>query len=133
MVLAFQSHTRPGNCAIPRGPASVVSRHPDRHRDRHRYRDELIRPRRTRATADWSGLLGNLTFTPSQPVWIYQGDWSGLLGNLTLYAQSTSTVTSGRLEWTAPFRVQELCESRGGRPGLSVLMSLAVSVYVKQH
>ena len=27
--------------------------------------------------------------------------------------------------------VQELCESRGGRPGLSVLMSLLVSVDVK--
>ena len=26
-------------------------------------------------------------------------------------------------------RVQELCESRGGRPGLSVLMSLTVSIY----
>ena len=32
-----------------------------------------------------------------------------------------------------PFRVEELCESRGGRPGLSVLMSLTVSVDVKQH
>ena len=31
------------------------------------------------------------------------------------------------------FRVQELCESRGGRPGLPVLMSLMVSVDVKQH
>ena len=30
-------------------------------------------------------------------------------------------------------RVQELCESRGGRPGLSVLMGLTVSVDVKQH
>ena len=30
-------------------------------------------------------------------------------------------------------RVQELCESRGGRPGLSVLRSLTVSVDVKQH
>ena len=31
-------------------------------------------------------------------------------------------------------RFQELCESRGGRPGLSVLMmSLTVSVDVKQH
>ena len=30
-------------------------------------------------------------------------------------------------------RVQELCESRGGRPGLSVPMSLMVSVDVKQH
>ena len=29
--------------------------------------------------------------------------------------------------------VPELCESRGGRPGLSVLMSLTVSVDVKQH
>ena len=30
-------------------------------------------------------------------------------------------------------RVHELCESRGGRPGLSVLMNLTVSVDVKQH
>ena len=30
-------------------------------------------------------------------------------------------------------RVQELCESRGGRPGLSVLISLTLSVDVKQH
>ena len=30
-------------------------------------------------------------------------------------------------------RVQELCESRSGRPRLSVLMSLTVSVDVKQH
>ena len=30
-------------------------------------------------------------------------------------------------------RVQELRESRGGRPGLSVLISLTVSVEVKQH
>ena len=30
-------------------------------------------------------------------------------------------------------RVQELCESRGGRPGLSVLTSLTVSADVKQH
>ena len=29
------------------------------------------------------------------------------------------------------FIVQELCESRGGRPGLSVLTSLPVSVDVK--
>ena len=30
-------------------------------------------------------------------------------------------------------RVEELCESRGGRPELSVLTSLMVSVDVKQH
>ena len=29
--------------------------------------------------------------------------------------------------------VQELCESRGGRPGLTVLMSLLVSVDVKLY
>ena len=29
--------------------------------------------------------------------------------------------------------VEELCESRGGRPGLSVLTSLLVSVDVKQY
>ena len=29
--------------------------------------------------------------------------------------------------------VQELCESRGSHPGLSVLMSLMVSVDVKQY
>jgi len=33
----------------------------------------------------------------------------------------------------ADVRVQELRESRGGRPGLHVLMSLTVSVDVKQH
>ena len=38
---------------------------------------------------------------------------------------------SGVSALTRPFRVQELCESRGGRPGLPVLMSLMVSV--KQH
>ena len=31
------------------------------------------------------------------------------------------------------FSVQELCESRGGRPGLPVLTSIMVSVDVKQH
>ena len=31
------------------------------------------------------------------------------------------------------FIVQELCESRGGRPGLPSLISLMISVDVKQH
>ena len=35
--------------------------------------------------------------------------------------------------WQHSLRVQELCESRGGRPGLLVLVSLMVSVDVKQH
>ena len=34
---------------------------------------------------------------------------------------------------TRTVRVQELSESRGGRPGLPVLMSLMVFVDVKQH
>ena len=34
---------------------------------------------------------------------------------------------------TMTIRVQELRESRGDRPGLPVLMSLTVSVDVKQH
>ena len=43
----------------------------------------------------------------------------------TKYINSTAGTSSPR--------VQELCESRGGRPGLPVLMSLLVSVDVKQH
>ena len=38
-----------------------------------------------------------------------------------------------RINVQSRLRVQELCESRGGRPGLSVLMSLMVSVDVKRH
>ena len=34
---------------------------------------------------------------------------------------------------SASIIVQELCESRGGRPGLSVLTSLLVSVDVKNY
>ena len=37
------------------------------------------------------------------------------------------------LTYCLVFRVLELCESRGGRPGLPVLMSLTVFVDVKQH
>ena len=35
------------------------------------------------------------------------------------------------VSWAGRVIVQELCESRGGRPGLSVLTSLLVSVDVK--
>ena len=38
--------------------------------------------------------------------------------------------TAGNVEHVI---VQELCESRGGRPGLSVLTSLLVSVDVKNY
>ena len=39
----------------------------------------------------------------------------------------------GRYVAFTVFIVQELCESRGGRPGLSVLTSLQISVDVKQY
>ena len=45
---------------------------------------------------------------------------------LRLWNRETKTVTV-----TRNLTVQELCESRGGRPGLSVLTSLLVSVDVK--
>ena len=38
-----------------------------------------------------------------------------------------------RSKLQSTFIVQELCESRGGRPGLSVLTSLLVSVDVKNY
>ena len=37
------------------------------------------------------------------------------------------------VRWASSVIVQELCESRGGRPGLSVLTSLLVSVDVKNY
>ena len=60
----------------------------------------------------------------------------------TLDTSSASLVRAGNRSDSRPnrpvhspsLRVQELCESRGGRrPGLPVLMSLTVSVDVKQH
>ena len=46
-------------------------------------------------------------------------------------AHSIMTVISRRTFFTNKDIVQELCESRGGRPGLSVLTSLLVSMDVK--
>ena len=43
------------------------------------------------------------------------------------------TVISACVEGGMATIVQELCESRGGRPGLSVLTSLLVSVDVKLY
>ena len=52
--------------------------------------------------------------TPNQPGWLYLGE--GGMGR----------DGAGEI-------VQELCESRGGRPGLFVLTSLLVSVDVKLY
>ena len=50
-------------------------------------------------------------------------------------SSSSSCAVDGNIkpEILLAVRVQELCESRGGRPGLSVLTSLMVSVDVKQY
>ena len=56
--------------------------------------------------------------------------WVRLLGAACDFL-SESTFSADTLNGVP--RVQELCQSRGGRPGLSVLMSLTVSVDVKQH
>ena len=64
----------------------------------------------------------------------------GRVSNLVFYAQSreremiqTESGLKNILSLSLVIRVQELCESRGGRPGLPVLMSHMVSVDVKQH
>ena len=44
---------------------------------------------------------------------------------------SASSGQMGKVQMIARLIVQELCESRGGRPGLSGLTSLLVSVDVK--
>ena len=63
-----------------------------------------------------------------------------LVTHVEIHANGVSLLESGEqrciktiIMFFRPFRVQELCVSRGGRPGLPVLMSLTVSVDVKQH
>ena len=52
---------------------------------------------------------------------------------MSLICQMTSEDIKHQLIIELPHIVQELCESRGGRPGLSVLTSLQVSVDVKSY
>ena len=58
-------------------------------------------------------------FMPSQAVRLYQG------------SKRVREVLYKEELWCRQIIVQELCKSRGGRPGLSVLTSLLVSVDVK--
>ena len=54
--------------------------------------------------------------------------------SLSLTCQLTSEdIKQHYLPTSRIFTVQELCESRGGRPGLSVLTSLLVSADVKLY
>ena len=60
----------------------------------------------------------------------------GREGDFSLQCSYTATGTIRLIRDGSPGRphiVQELCESRGGRPGLSVPTSLMVSVDVKQY
>ena len=74
----------------------------------------------TAQTAD-----GHMKIQPRQQMWQskWQGNWKG---HLAWYTTCLPTPQMGHI-------VQELCESRGGRPGLSVLTSLLVSVDVKLY
>ena len=53
-----------------------------------------------------------------------------LLGWAVYAGKGSSQLIKSKLSFPAN-RTRELCESRGGRPGLPVLMSLMVSVDVK--
>ena len=63
--------------------------------------------------------------------------WSQLVPNKNYVSRHPRTLSNTwrkkKKRKNCCHRVQELCESRGGRPGLPVLMSLMVSVDVKQH
>ena len=59
---------------------------------------------------------------------------STILGQSTTSSLALPADIKGISLWLShPLIVQELCESRGGRPGLSVLTSLLVSVDVKLY
>ena len=56
--------------------------------------------------------------------------WSGVTATDGYEISGSLSFSSSSFSFTAQ---TELCESRCGRPGLSVLTSLTVSVDVKQH
>ena len=72
----------------------------------------------------------------SQVLCVYSINIHPLFWNNSLSRPASGHRTLGYLVLGLPrrsVRVQELCESQGGCPGLSVLMSLTVYVDVKQH
>ena len=64
--------------------------------------------------------------------WTMLRHWSQFVPNISTDIRGSSASPSPSF-YTQLFRGQELCESRGGRVGLSVLTSLIVSVDVKQY
>ena len=75
--------------------------------------------------------IRTFSFTRKKQWW--SNEWYKKVSNLVFYAQSTITVISGQKTRGRKIIVQELCESRGGRPELSVLTSFLVSVDVKNY
>ena len=88
-------------------------------------RRKMVRKCSISDTDSWNTVLRDRLF-----LFLFLG-WVGVVSKLVFYAQWTGTVISGQGGGGMRFIVQELCESRGGRPGLSVLTSLLVSVDVK--
>ena len=98
------------------------------------------------STGDWSkgfetsaefGLL-SCCFTSTEAIRLVRDGSPGRLPRLSQSSWTLKLVKSFAWFIKHPphfglVRVQELCECRGGRPGLSVLMNLTVSVDVKQH
>ena len=73
-----------------------------------------------------TGMGGTYFSTSSSPV-------TTSFCQMTKAARSIHAHVYKRISLLSLPRVQELCDSRGGRPGLPVLMSLMVSADVKQH
>ena len=85
--------------------------------------------------ADWAqstnSLTNYMTFGPTLTIWLSGPHkltvWLSGPHKLTIWLSGPHKLT---IWLPGPHIVQELCESRGGRPGLSVLTSLLVSVDV---
>ena len=64
---------------------------------------------------------------------IQKSDWTTKILLILISSSSTCFCVRKRPSILLKYIVQELCESRGGCPGLSVLTSLLVSVDVKNY
>ena len=80
----------------------------------------LRQPARSRPCVGIAGCVGHTVLAPH-------------LARLTACSGYARSFKRQPLRSYVLHRVQKLCESRSGRPGLPVLMSLTVSVGVKQH
>ena len=118
------AHTQKCNRRWERQTDRQTETHRERQRDRDRHRQretqtETDRDRETETDTDRERQRQADTETQTQT------------------ETDRETETHRKYKIVSPFYpiiiVQELCESRGGRPGLSVLTSLLVSVDVKNY